>query len=69
MSIRFRLWSILAVILVFGIMATLGVIQMAQVAHLHKLNALHLRATLALNLAMQAPEFGPDRVAAVRDLL
>lgn len=53
----------------FGIMATLGVIQMAQVAHLHKLNALHLRATLALNLAMQAPEFGPDRVAAVRDLL
>ncbi len=56
-------------ILIFGVMATLGVIQMAQVAYLHKLNALHLRATLALNLAMQAPEFGPDRVAAVRDLL
>ena len=69
MSIRLRLVSILAVILIFGVMATLGVLQMAQVAHLHKLNALHLRATLALNLAMQAQEFGPDRVAEVRGLL
>lgn len=68
-SIRFRLLSILAVILTFGLMATLGVIQMGKVAHLHKLNALHLRATLALNLAMQAPEFGPERIAEVRGLL
>lgn len=69
MSIRLRLLSILGTILVFGLLATFALDQMRQVANLHKLNALHLSATLALNQVMQRPQFGIAEVAKARAIL